>query len=676
MARKQTLELAGDATAERIVVAAVSRVGVLVPPWVVLVLLFVVAAISHARWGSPPAVTWATMFGSLAAVALAALTWLVSHTRGLIGRAHSTLTTGGAGLWFTVATITGPTQGFTLGAWFFAGGALAVAWNIRAIVRRGNLDDDRHPDPLGRTFDQAKEAFGLKGASVRTTEVSEHAIKGRLQLPPGEKTPADVLKKVDAIEGGLRFPPGSVVLAGDEDDHSRMHVTVTDPRVMKRPIPWAGPYRPGGSIADALRIGVYQDMTEVLTVLVDGHLQIMGQSGAGKSIGGCWNFCAEIMTRQDAAIFAVDLAKDAQTFGPMRGGLHRFITSKSELVEFIRALHKKVPERTKWLAEHGYQKWQKGCGLTFWVIWIEEAAKVFDELGSKDEEKLLQIVKELRSAGGRIVMSLQRSDYSQMPTIARGQLGKMCFGVADSDDASFGLSERQKEAGASPELWGEHQPGMAYLDVPGVPETHYAVPLRTYAWGDTDRAANAAMRAHVAQWPAAGKTVDEFTASLSSTLVHPPIPLPSVPDEPPAGEVDDQDDDAGDAVSEYQTEPDPDPSIVAGPDDEVTEPTSEEAARFVIPEPTGTKMSPPAARGLVHDWLRHRAEIGRPTFTATDPELMRVRDATGNTSRGWSYKVIAELVERGVLDEDDSESTTRYTIADLAPLDGREPVTV
>ena len=673
MARKQTLEIAHDATMERITVAAVSKVGVLVPPWAVLVVVWVAAAVSHARWGEPPAVTWVAMFGGLAAVVLAGLTWAVSHTRAVIGRVHSTVTTGGAVMWFTVATVTGPKTGFTLGAWFFGGGVLAVAWNIRAVIRQHAGDDDRHPDPLGRVFEKSKESFGLKGAKVRTTDVSEHAVKGKMQLPPGEKTPAEVQKKVDAIEGGLRFPPGSVVLTGDEDDHSQMHVTVTDPRIMKKPIPWPGPSRPGASIAEPLRVGLYQDMREVLHVFPGSHLQIMGQSGSGKSIGGCWNYLAEIITRPDAAVFVVDLSKDDQTAGPLREGLHRLITTKAELVEFVRTLHALVPERTKRLAAHGYQKWQEGCGLTHLVIWIEEASKVFDELGTKDEEKLLQIIKELRSAGGRVVLSLQRSDYTQMPTIARGQLGKMCFGVGEADDAAFGLSERQRESGAAPELWGEHQPGMAFLDVPGVPATHYAVPLRTFAWGKTDREANANMRAHAAMYPAAAKTVDEFTARLADPDGTGPRVI-----QVPAAAVDHQDDDAGDAVGDYQTETDPDPTLVAGPDDEITDPTGEEAARFVIPEPTGEKMPAQASRRLVHDWLKHRAQVGRPTFTAGDSELLRVRDATGNRSRGWSYKVLDELVNDGVLERDTSDSTARYTIVDLSPLDvgDREPVSV
>lgn len=676
MAKKQTLEIAGDATVERLTVAAVSKVAVLVPPWAVLWAVWFAAAVAHARWGQPPAVAWVGMFGGLAAVVLAGLTWIVSHTRGLIGRAHSTLTTAGAALWFTTATITGPTGGFTLAAWFFGGGALAVAWNIRAVIRQHTGDDDRHGDPLGRVFERSREAFGLKGASVRTTEVGEHAIKGKMQLPAGEKTPADVQKKVDAIEGGLRFPPGSVVLAGDEDDHSQMHVTVTDPRIMKRPILWPGPSRPGASIGDPLRIGVYQDMTEVLHTFTGHYLQIMGTIGSGKSIGGAWNYLAEIMTRADAAVFAIDLAKDTQTLGPLLPGLHRFETSKPGAVDLLRKMHAAIPQRTKWLAERGYQKWVPGCGLAYWFLWIEEFPKFWDALGGADETKFEQLVKEIRSAGGGVVLSYQRSDYSQGPTVVRSQLGKMCFGIQGSDDAGFGLSERQREAGASPEQWGNHQPGMAFLDVPGVPETHYAVPLRTFAWGKTDREANAAMKAHAALYPAAAKTVDEFTAALAGLEAGPRvIAMPAAAVDATPGD-DDQDDDAGDAVSDYQTTPDPDPTLTAGPDDEITDPTGEEATRFVVPESSDRKMPAAAARGLVADWLRHRVQVGKPTFTAGDAELMRVRDATGNRSRGWTYKVLRELVDVGALAEDDSDSTTRFTVVDLDALDDREPVTV
>lgn len=697
MARKQALQpatTAPDASMERLKVAAASRIGVLLPPWAVLILVMVVAAVSHSKWGAPPAVTWVTLTATLSTTVLTGLTYLVSHHRGTLGRTHSTVTTAGGGLWFTIATITGPAAPFTLAAWFFGGGTIALAWNIRVVIRR-NPSEDAAADPLAWLFDRAKESFGLKGAKVRTTDVGEHRIKGKMALPPGEKTADDAIKKTGYIESGMQLPPGTIVLAPDEDDASQTHFTLSDPRTMKRPLPWPGAYRPGGSIAEPLRVGLYQDTTEVLHRFTDSHLQVMGQSGSGKSIGGAWNYLGEIITRRDAAAFVVDLAKDTQTVGPLAEGLHRIITAKPDLAAFIRTLHKIVPQRTKYLAERGYQKWVKDCGLTFVVVWIEEASKVFDELSPRDEELLLQIIKEARSAGCRMVLSLQRSDYTQMPTIARGQLGKMCFGVAEPDDASFGLSERQKNAGAAPELWGEHQPGMAYLDVPGIPETHYAMPLRTFAWGATDTQANAAMRAHAAAYPAAAKALDEFTAALTTTE-HPANAPAGIPQDPPADDVPatdlphdwdytmnttlnpttaysdmegaGEDYDIGDPIADYQTDTDPADIPDISPGDPITAPSGSED-RFEIPAPGNPKMSPHAARGLVHDWIRHRARTGRPTFTASDPELIKIKDATGMRSRGWTYKILAELVNRDVLMEDDSKPTKTYSVIDPAALD-------
>ncbi|GAA2576726.1 DNA translocase FtsK [Actinomadura fulvescens] len=768
MARKtQTLQIAQDATVERIIVAAVSKIGVMVPPWAVLGLVTVIAAISHAKWGQPPAVTWATMAATLSTVVMTGVTWAVSHQRGLLGRAHSTLTALFGGLWFTIATITGIAAQVTLGMLFFGGGTLAVAWNIRAVIRQTPSLDGGSVDPLSFLFDKAKDSFGLSGAKVRTTEVDDYKIRGKLALPAGEKTADDAIKTAPYIESGMRLPPGSVLVAADEDDASQAHVTFSDPRVMKRPLPWPGPYRPGGSIAEALRPGMYQDMSEVLHPFIGHHLQIMGMIGSGKSIGGAWNYLAEIISRRDTGTFGIDISKDEQTLGPVRDGLHRFETTKAGAVDLIRGMHAEIPQRTKWLSAHGFQKWTKGCGLLYWFLWIEEYSKLYEALGEADQTKLEEIIKEIRSAGGSVVISLQRADYTQVPTLIRSQMAKMCFGLADDDDAKFGTSDRQRKAGVAPEQWENHQPGMAYLDAPGIRATHYAMPMRTYAWGKTDNEANANMRAHAAAFPAASKNADEFTARLadpSGSAARPgaaiampaastdadhtnaghgvgqsqpeavegpregagderftellaeaaelvvtarhastamlqrklrlshadclrvlevlerrgiigpqttedatgrPVLVPA--DAEAAQEVLEQLRADGDAVSQHVRTDDPSPDLTAGPDDPITEPGADDVLE-TPPEEDGTKVSPEAARRLVHDWLRHRAATNRPTFTASDPEFQKIREASG-TKRPWSYKVLGELVDDGVLRREKTGATTTFTVIDLAPLD-------
>ncbi|MFC5744856.1 DNA translocase FtsK [Actinomadura rugatobispora] len=557
MARKQQLEVAQQEGLERIVVSAVSKVGVLVPPWIVLVLLYVVGEVSHQVWGEAPAVTWTTMAGTALTMLLTALTWAVSHHRSMLGRWHSTLTTGGAGMWFVTANIVGVTHPVTGGMAFFGGGALAIAWNIRAVIRQSPAEDG-NIDALGSMFDRAKASFGLSGAKVKTTEVSEHKVKGQMALPAGEKTVEDVQKKTEYIESGMQFPPGSVVITRDKTDASKANITVTNPLVMDSPIPWPGPSRPGGSIADPLRVGIFQDSDPMEMRVPGNNLQIMGASGSGKSMGGGWNTLAEAMSRRDVAIFAVDLSKATQTLGPLEPGLHRLQTGKAGISKFIRDLHEEIPKRTKWLGDHDYNDWEPGCGLLYWLVLFEEIAKIFDELGNKDQELIEQITKEIRSAGGRVIMSLQRSTHGEMPTIIRSQMAFMCFGLNASSDAEYGLSERQQRAEVSPEMWGagrkEHQ-GKAYLDADGVDDQHFAMPGRTFAWGSTAKEAATNMRAYAEQWPAASKDMDEFTARLArlpegAAVKVPQLPPPASPGAAPRPSDGDQADDRDDDETE------------------------------------------------------------------------------------------------------------------------------
>jgi hypothetical protein len=556
MARKQTLEIATNAGMERLIVGLVSKLAVVVPPWAVLTLLTITAAISHALWGKPPAVSWAAMAGTLATMLLTALTWAVSHQRGPLGRIHSTVTTLAAGLWFTIATITGVLNLVTGGMLFFGGLALGLAWNIRAIIRSGN-GDGGSGDPLARLFENAKASFGLGGATVRTKEVTDHKIKAKMALPAGEKVADDVIKRTKYIEGGMHFPPGSVVIAEDLDDASQAHFTVTDPRVMNRPIPWPGPSRPGESIAEPLRIGIFQDAEPCEIVITGNHLQIMGGSGSGKSLGGAWNILGEAITRPDVACFGVDLAKDTQTFGPLLPALHGVALTKAKASAFVRKVNELVPQRTAWLSQRGYTEWEPGCGLTYWLIDFEEISKVFKILGQKDQDKIEEISKEIRSAGGRIITSLQRSTYTEMPTIIRSQMAFMCFGLNSSDDGQYGLSEAQQRLECAPELWGAGKPehvGKAYIDAKGVPETHIGMPMRTFSYGKTPRAAAATLTQHAAQYPASAKQIDEFTQQLVDLLRDEAIPMP------PVGgshqEPDDYEDIQDDIPEGYETDDD------------------------------------------------------------------------------------------------------------------------
>ncbi|QXJ20734.1 hypothetical protein AGRA3207_001499 [Actinomadura graeca] len=124
--------------------------------------------------------------------------------------------------------------------------------------------------------------------------------------------------------------------------------------------------------------------------------------------------------------------------------------------------------------------------------------------------------------------------------------------------------------------------------------------------------------------------------------------------------------DSGDPVAAALRTDDPDPAVTAGAGDRVQEPT--EAESLVTEDDNREPRTPAAARGLVYDWLRHRQESRRPSFTASDSELTAVRNRSGN-GRAWIYKVLKDLTARGVLWADKSGSSTTFTITDLSPLD-------
>ncbi|MEU3168948.1 hypothetical protein [Streptosporangium sp. NPDC006930] len=652
--RASTKELAPidhESSMAKVAAKEVSKLVVLGGPWVVGMLTFGVGSAFHFILDSddPDVIAWTVFLLAASVLVLTAVTYGQSHARGVWGRTHTTLTTLFAGLWVTAATINGPATVVTGRLMLIGGFTLALTWNIRTIIRLKGVDVAAvAADPLSALFGAGAERAGM-AIEARTTTATEHKVEGVVQLEQGKQTAEDLQRKVPYIESGIPLPPGSITASIDPDDASKAHITISDPRVMKKPIPWPGPSRPGASIAQALRTGLWQDLDEVAHIIVGHHVQIMGQTGSGKSIGGAWNYIAEIVTRYDAAVFAIDVTKGEQTLGPLTQALHRFETTKAGAKALIREMQAKVKERTDQLAAMGLQKWKEGCGLTYWVLWLEECPDILDLLTDKEMDAFLSLLKAIRSAGGTVVLSLQRSDYTQMPTLARGQLAKLCFGVESGADAAFGLSESQQDANARPELWSNKQPGMAYLDAPSISEARIAMPQRTYAWGiDTagefdDERANEAMRAHAAQWPASAKQVDAGTAELSRLS-------PAEHLESPHPEDDDQEEEVEDVAAEYQTVDDPDPEIHAGLDDEIPDlPEGDPPWTFAPPAVEMTAAERGAAL-LAH--LQELWDAGDRDFATRD--LRPLWESTDMT-RQWAQKQLRKLVEASVLGYDDGE---------------------
>lgn len=634
-----------ESSMSKVAAREVSRLARMATPWIVAVFGFGLAVALHFVLYDPDTVAAWSSVATICVVILTGVTFGQSHARGTWGKVHTTATTFLAGMWTVATIIGGPGHPVTWRLGVLGGITMALTWNIRTVIRIKGWDESGAiTDPLGFLFDRSKRDAGLAGSTMHTVEQGDAKIAARLELPPGEKTAEDAQKRAANMESGMRLPPGTITVTVNRDDASVADVVLSDPRVMERPIYWPGPSRPGGSAADPARNGVWQDLEPVAYVILGHHLQIMGMTGSGKSYGGCWSLLGELITRDgteharetggsaDAVVvLAIDITKGEQTLGPLRPALHRLETSKAGAVKLIDELEGILKKRTDDLSARGFLKWAPGCGLSYIVLWIEEAADVFDVV---DMDKFARLMKALRSGGGGVVYSLQRGDSTQVPTLIKGQTGMMCFGVANSHDAGWGLSEAQQDAGAAPELWENRQAGMAYLGAPTIPRERLAMPMRAYDWGATDEERNRVMREHAAAWPASARVPDAITATICA------------PGAVAAGDVEDageEEDDVSDVASEYLETEDPDPEVQGDIDDEIADlPEGDPPLMFTRP---AQRMTAQERGEALLKLLQELWDGGARDFSTGD---LKPLWETTDMSRAWVQKQLKKLADPDV----------------------------
>jgi hypothetical protein len=633
-ARTRSLSVLEDNSMERLIAGQVSKVMTLAPPWAILLVVATVAESLHLAWGASTAAVAGLAVGG---AAISLLTGHVTRQRDTLGRWFATMTAVVTAAWLDVAVVTGVQAHWTLLTLVIGGGSLAVAWNIRVVVRQHAWDDADH---LTKIFADAAETAGLGRSRLQVRSRSERKVEAVLILPAGEKVADDAVRRAGYLESGMRFPPGSVSIAPSPDRADHALVRISDPRVMRQPALWPGPSRSGTSVALPLEFGLWQDAEIARVVLPGTHLMIMGQTGSGKSVGGGWSLLSELITRRDVAVVAIDITKGTQTLGPLEPALHRLETTKDGAGALLAGVHASIRPRTDYLAARGLQKWAENCGLPYLVVWVEEAPDVLDALSDAGRDRFLSALKAARSAGITYVLSLQRADWSQLPTLARGQLAHMCFGTANAHDAGFGLSEVQQERNCRPELWGSSQPGMCYLDAPSVPDDRKAMALRTWFWGDSDRQ----IREHAGRWPAARRPLDDLTAAATGGAIM------------TAG--DDQDDDDGMAGLVEQFAPVEEPADAEIPP-EVIEVPAGDFGRWTFGPPPAEKMDAAVARDNLAVLITAWRDAGRTSFAISD--LADFRASTG-LSRAWLYKAVGELAEASVIERDDGAASSRWLI--------------
>jgi hypothetical protein len=430
---------------------------------------------------------------------------LRSHRTKLVGRLIGPVTTAACTGWLAAVIYAGWSRPL-LEAWLAGGIAACIAWDIWIVA------GDHHD--LARAFLPAAEASGLAGSRLtgirrRQAHVSTAA---RMQLPRGTLKTSDVAAQLENLEGALAYPPGSWSITGDRADAGAANVLITNPELLDVPggIPWPGPSAPGQSVAVPFREGVWADGEPFLYDLLPlHHMKEMGATNAGKTRSWYSHF-AEGITRHDFACLACDITKGEQFLGPLRPALHWLVTDPEEVLDFHAAIHRVIRARCDFLGRNHLVEWRPGCGLTYLAVRREETPDCFgllkDARGAHFREHVSDI-RAARSAGVAWWDSYQRADHTQLPTIVRGQMGHLCFGVMERKDAEFGLSEVQRERGARPEIWQVAVPGKALIDTLTIPEERKTLPLRYFSWGpDSSRIA-----AYASEWPADRRPLDDVT---------------------------------------------------------------------------------------------------------------------------------------------------------------------
>ncbi|MFD7137397.1 plasmid transfer protein TraB [Streptomyces sp. NPDC059894] len=575
------------------------------PPWIGWAGTGLAGALGNWRWeGSAGAGVGLT----LASVALTGATWWAGKSTSQQRRLHSAVTVAAGSAWLTAAALAGPTTGPIDDLFLMGGPVVALSWNVRMVLRHT-------PDgaPAGNGDGGLLEKVGLARAQIGAAKVEPNRVTAPLAVVAGEQTNDDVTKALARIASALDLPTSAVRYTPDAGSSRRGELVIVPEDMLADVVEWEGPSNLGGSIADPLVIGRYDDGAPLVLWLPGDpdagrnstHVLVAGGTGSGKG-DTALNLLTEVLSRRDVIVWFSD-PKAFQDFAPLRPGLDWAAEGGSDTEVMVEAVKAVIPARTRWLGAHGYRQWVPaaseqqndpahscqngracGCeGMPFLVAWFEEAANTLRALG---DDAFTGIAQEARSAGISLIVSLQRPSYDQMSTSTRASLPSVIALGCDPRDEGFCLPDTVLDAGAHPGAWGNRRPGYCYLVSPGIPEDRYPSPGRTRRF--THRAVpvmealatwaqhNGATADPVTAGAASGVAGRAYTGRTTDTPTAQPAALRAVPEEDDmeygAGLLVDPEDDGIDPDAELPDTEDGDDTPIFG-QEQGHKPTPEEA---------------------------------------------------------------------------------------------------
>ncbi|ARZ67234.1 sporulation protein SsgA [Streptomyces albireticuli] len=638
-----------------------------VPPWLTWGATGLAGAVGHWRWGdSAPAGVGLT----LASVALTGATWMMGKSTSHQRRLHSAVTVAAGSAWVTAACLAGATAGPVDDLFLMGGPVIALSWNVRMVLRH-------NPEaPGGSTDGGLLEKVGLARALIGASKVEPNRVTAPVALDPGEQTNDDVTKALARIASALDLPTSAIRYHADPASARRGDLVIVPDDMLATVMDWEGPSNLGGSIADPLLIGRYDDGAPLVLWLPGDpeigrnstHVLIAGGTGSGKG-DAALNLLSEILSRRDVIVWFSD-PKAFQDFAPLRPGLDWAVEGGTGTEIMVEAVKAAIPARTRWLGAHGYRQWVPeaaqqqndpahscrsdgracGCeGMPFLLSWFEEAANTLRDLG---DDAFTGMSQEARSAGISVIVSLQRPSYDQMSTSTRASLPSVIALGCDPRDEGFSLPETVIDAGAHPGAWGNRRPGYCYVVSPGIPEDRYPAPGRTLAF--PTRTVKTMER--LAAWAQAnGAHADPITSGAASGVAgraYTGRPTTDDPQQPAA--LRSVDEEEGDTVSG---------GLLVDPEDTDIDPendlpgTEEGDDAPIFGQGTGRKPSPEEARRLFASALAEFETAGQMIIGPKD--FMDWCDRH-RLSRPWVSERLKEAARDGRLEA--TNTTGRWRI--------------
>jgi hypothetical protein len=639
------------------------------PPWLAVGATGLAGALGNWRWGDSAA---AGVGLTLASVALTGATWWAGKSTSAQRRLHSAITVAAGSGWLTAACLAGPAAGPLDDLFLMGGPVVALSWNVRMVLRRND-------DPSGESGDKGlMEKIGLARAQIGAAKVEPNRVTAPVALAAGEQTNDDMAKALGNIASALDLPTSAVRYTPDPDSNRRGDLVIVPEDMLADVVEWEGPSTLGGSIAEPLVIGRYDDGAPLVMWLPGDpeagrnstHVLIAGGTGSGKG-DTALNLATEILSRRDVIVWFSD-PKAFQDFAPLHEGLDWAVEGGTDTEVMVATVQEVIPARTRWLGAHSYRQWVPaaagqqtspehtcrpdgrpcGCpGMPFLVTWFEEAANTLRALG---DDAFTGIAQEARSAGISLIVSLQRPSYDQMSTSTRASLPSVIALGCDPRDEGFSLPDEVLAAGAHPGAWGNRRPGYCYVVSPGIPEDRYPSPGRTRRF--THRAVP--VMELLATWAQRnGATADPVTAGAAVNVAGNAYTGRTGTTAPAAGAarltvVDDE----GDDMQPYGRSPvDPED---AGIDPEADLPETEAGdEQPIFGQDTGRKPSPEEARELFARALAEFEEAGQMIVGPKD--FMDWCDRH-HLSRPWVSARLKEAAGEGRLEP--TNTTGRWRI--------------